>query len=186
VLVLAAGDTRAIAGKVGIHRLIRDRSNATTRAELRAELKDITAQVHDYLERNGVAGALADQMMTIANRKLRVLTPAELDEYGLSGTNAAQDDLDRITLMRRCGEAIVQRRDSFMRAFDATCLQPGSASDAMQACGHALEQEFGFPDATCPGQSPMADYARRIGSALPAPTAAAVDAPVHGAGKHLR
>jgi len=167
VLVLAAGDTRSIAGKVGIHRLMRDQSKATTRAELSAELKEITAQVHDYLERNGVAGALADQMMTIANRRLRVLTPDELDQYGLSGTNAAQDDLDRITLMRRCGEAIVQRRDAFMREFDAQCLTPGEAFADTQACGAALESQFGFPDPQCPHQSPMADYARRLGETLP-------------------
>ena len=167
VLVLAAGDTRSIAGKVGIHRLIRDQSKATTRAELSAELKEVTTQVHDYLERNGVAGALADQMMTIANRRLRVLAPEELEAYGLSGTNAAQDDLDRITLMRRCGEAIVQRRDAFMREFDAQCLAPGEAFADTQACGQALEQRFGFPDPACPHQSPMADYARRLGEALP-------------------
>jgi hypothetical protein len=168
VLVLGAGDTRSIAGKVGIHRLIRDRSKATTRAELSAELKDVTQQVRDYLARNGVAVALADEMMTIPNRKLRLLTPDELDGYGLSGTNAVQDDLDRITLARRCGDDTVRRRDDFMRAFDAQCMAPGEAYGAMEQCGRGLEQQFGFPDAQCPGQSPMDDYARRMGSVLPA------------------
>lgn len=176
VLVLGAGDTRSIAGKVGIHRLIRDRSQATTRAELSAELKDVTQQVRDYLARNGVAVALADEMMTIPNRKLRLLTPEELDGYGLSGTNAVQDDLDRITLARRCGEDTVRRRDAFMRAFDAQCMAPGEAYGAMEDCGRSLEQRFGFPDAQCPGQSPMGDYARRMGSALPA-VAGATDVP---------
>lgn len=169
VLVLAAGDTRSIAGPVGIHRLIRDRSRATTRAELSAELADVTQQVREYLARNGVAVALADQMMTIPNRKLRVLSEAELDEYGLSGTNAVQDDLDRITLGRRCGEDTVLRRDAFMRAFDAQCMEPGEAFGAMENCGRTLEQEFGFPDPQCPGQSPMDDYALRMGNALPLP-----------------
>lgn len=169
VLVLAAGDTRSIAGKVGIHRLIRDRSAATTRRELSAELKDVTEQVRDYLARNGVAGALADQMMTVPNRDLRLLTTAELAQYGLSGTNAAQDDLERITLMRQCGDDFVRRRDAFMRAFDSACIRPGEASDARQECGHALEQRFGFPDPKCAGQSPMEDDARRAGEALPEP-----------------
>ena len=125
VLVLGAGDTRSIAGKVGIHRLIRDRSKATTRAELSAELKDVNQQVRDYLARNGVAGSLADQMMIIPNRDLRVLTTAELAAFGLSGTNAVQDDLDRITLMRQCGNDFVRRRDAFMRAFDRQCMRSG-------------------------------------------------------------
>ena len=169
VLVLAAGDTRAIAGKVGIHRLIRDRSTATTRRELNAELRDVTEQVRDYLARNGVAGALADQMMTIPNRDLRLLTAAELAQYGLSGTNAAQDDLDRITLMRQCGDDFVRRRDAFMRAFDGACTKAGAASDAMRECGRALEPQFGFPDPKCAGQSPMDDDMRRAGEVLPEP-----------------
>src|SRR5207342_3625559 len=110
VLVLAAGDTRSIAGKVGIHRLIRDGSRATTRRELAEELHEVAEQVRDYLARNGVAGSLADQMMIIPNRDLRVLTTAELAAFGLSGTNAVQDDLDRITLMRQCGNDFVRRR----------------------------------------------------------------------------
>jgi len=172
VLVLAAGDTRSIAGKVGIHRLIRDQSRATTRRELSAELHDVTEQVRDYLARNGVAGSLADQMMIVPNRDLRILSSAELAQFGLSGTNAVQDDLDRITLMRQCGDEFVRRRDAFMRAFDAQCMTPGDAADAQQACGQALEQRFGFPDAKCGGQSPMKYYARRAGESLPAPPAA--------------
>ena len=167
VLVLAAGDTRSIAGKVGIHRLIRDQSKATTRRELSAELHDVTEQVRDYLSRNGVAGALADQMMIVPNRDLRILGSAELAQFGLSGTNAVQDDLDRITLMRQCGEDFVRRRDAFMRAFDAQCMKPVDAADAQQQCGQALEPRFGFPDAKCGGESPMKYYARRAGESLP-------------------
>jgi len=174
VLVLAAGDTRSIAGKVGIHRLIRDGSRATTRRELAEELHEVAEQVRDYLARNGVAGSLADQMMIIPNRDLRVLTTAELAAFGLSGTNAVQDDLDRITLMRQCGNDFVRRRDAFMRAFDRQCMEPGKDAEARQACGQALEQRYGFPDADCGGQSPMKYYARREDELLPAPTSASI------------
>ena len=183
VLVLAAGDTRSVAGKVGIHRLIRDQSKATTRRELSAELHDVTEQVRDYLSRNGVAGALADQMMIVPNRDLRILSTAELAQFGLSGTNAVQDDLDRITLMRQCGEAFVRRRDAFMRAFDAECMKPGDAGDAQMACGQALEQRYGFPDPKCGGQSPMKYYARRAGESLPMPEQAEVAAPAAAHGR---
>ncbi|HSR66200.1 MAG TPA: hypothetical protein VLM17_11440, partial [Xanthomonadaceae bacterium] len=74
---------------------------------------------------------------------------------------------------RRCGEDTVRRRDGFMRAFDAQCMAPGEAYGAMEECGRGLEQRFGFPDPQCPGQSPMDDYARRMGSTLPAPVAEA-------------
>jgi ATP-dependent protease ClpP protease subunit len=188
VLVLAAGDTRSVAGKVGIHRLMRDQSRATTRRELSAELQDITEQVRQYLYRNGVAASLADQMMTIPNRELRILTPAELAQFGLSGTNAVQDDLDRITLKRECGEEFVRRRDGFMRAFDKQCMKPGDAADAQLACGQELEPQFGFPDPKCDGQSPMKYYALRIGESMPAPPVVAdsrmpAAEPAHHAGK---
>jgi ATP-dependent protease ClpP protease subunit len=184
VLVLAAGDTRSIEGKVGIHRLMRDGSRATTRRELAEELHEVTEQVRDYLARNGVAGSLADQMMIVPNRDLRVLTAAELAAFGLSGTNAVQDDLDRITLMRQCGEDFVRRRDAFMRAFDRQCMEPGETAEAKLACGQGLEQRYGFPDADCGGQSPMKYYARRDGETLPPPTSASVAAP--GRTRHQR
>jgi hypothetical protein len=160
VFVLGAGDNRLISGKVGIHRIIRMSSTATTRSELNQELRGVYSRVEDYLERNGVAVAVADLMMTVPNRKLRLLSKVELQEYGLDGTNAAQDDLDRLQLMRRCGEAFVLRKDAFIRAFDSDCKAPGAELDQMQACGLALRERFDFPDNRCPADSPFAEFDR--------------------------
>lgn len=169
VLILAGGDTRSIAGEVGIHRLFRDQSKATSRAELSAELRDVSGQVRDYLMRNGADVRIADLMMTVANRRLRLLSESELREYGLSGSNAVQDDLDRIRVTRRCGEDFARRRDAWLRAFENECLAPGKAFEVLDQCGRALEPRFGFPDAHCPSDSPTAD--RR---GLPTGTAARV------------
>lgn len=158
VLVLAAGDMRLIAGKVGIHRMVRVGSEATSRAELSKELREVYAQIKDYLERNGAAVAVADLMMTVPNRSLRVLTEAELKEYGLDGTNAAEDDLERIVLARKCGDAFVRRKDDFARAFDSECTVAGQELEAMNACGLALRQRFDFPDRKCPGESPLSEH----------------------------
>ncbi|WP_460731308.1 COG3904 family protein [Lysobacter tyrosinilyticus] len=157
VLILAGGDTRSIAGDVGVHRLFRDQSTATSRAELSAELKDVSGQVRDYLVRNGADARIADLMMTVANRRLRLLSEDELREYGLSGSNAVQDDLDRIRLTRRCGEDFARRRDAWLRAFENECLEPGKAFETLDQCGRTLEPRFGFPDARCPTDSPTAD-----------------------------
>ncbi|HEY0503242.1 MAG TPA: hypothetical protein VGD42_07075 [Lysobacter sp.] len=163
VMILAAGDTRSIAGKVGIHRLFRDRSTATTRAELNEELREINTQVRDYMARNGVAATVADLMMTVPSRRLRLLTEDELKEYGLDGTNAAQEDLDRIRVMRKCGEEFVRRKDAWTREFDAQCMEPGKAFEDMAACGRALDQQHGFPDAKCPSESPSTERAQPLG-----------------------
>ena len=158
VLILAAGDMRMIAGKIGIHRMVRIQSTATSRAELSQELRDVHEHMKQYLERNGASVAVADLMMTVPNRKLRLLSADELKVYGLDGTNAAQDDLERIKLTRRCGEGFVRRKDDFLRVYDRQCAKPGKSLETISACGLALRPRFAFPDETCPADSPLAEY----------------------------
>ena len=155
VLILAAGDHRDIAGRVGVHRMLRVGSAATTRAELTQELREVYAQMKDYLERNGAAVTIADLMMTVPNRKLRLLTREELMEYGLEGANAVQDDLERIQLARKCGDDFVRRKDDYDRAFTRQCANIGQDLEAKQSCGLELLEGFGFPDDKCPVESPL-------------------------------
>jgi hypothetical protein len=162
VLILASGDQRRIAGAVGIHRIIRIQSTATSRAELSRELRDVHGQMEDYLQRNGAAVAVADLMMTVPNRGLRLLTPAELEAFGLQGANAAQDDLERIRLARKCGEDFVRRKDAYARAFDQQCMQGTQDGDATNTCGLALRGRYGFPDRKCAADSPMAEFDRDV------------------------
>ena len=155
VLVIAAGDMRLIAGHVGVHRMVRIGSEATSRAELNQELQAVYEEMKRYLQRNGAAVAVADLMMPLPNPSLRLLTAEELDWFGLAGRNAAEDDLQRIELARRCGEGFVQRKDAFYRAFDARCAVDEQAVEDMNACGLALREQFGFPDAQCPNDGPL-------------------------------
>lgn len=160
VLILASGDDRRIAGAVGIHRIMRIQSAATSRKELSRELRDVHGQMEEYLERNGAAVAVADLMMTVPNRSLRLLTTTELDAFGLQGANAAQDDLERIRLARKCGEDFVRRKDAFARAYGDKCTQLNEGAEAGNDCGSALRDRYGFPDRKCPAESPMAGYDR--------------------------
>lgn len=179
VLLLAAGDMRVIAGPVGIHRMIRLRSSATSRKELGEELRTVSDELRNYLERNGASDKVYDLMTTVPNRTLRVLTVEELDQYGLSGSNAVEDDLNRIRLARRCGTDFLQRRDAFRRAYDAQCAQAAMAEtqdiDQINQCGLALRGQFGFPGAQCADESPMAELdgailMPRIPRDVPGPT----------------
>ncbi|MBD9534995.1 hypothetical protein IB227_03920 [Stenotrophomonas sp. STM01] len=157
VFVLAAGDNRLISGKVGIHRMMRISSTATSRAELNKELHEVYDNVKDYLQRNGVAVGVADLMMTVPNRSLRLLTSDELKQYGLDGTNAVQDDLERIKQMRKCGDDFVRRKDAFLIAFDRECKVEGADLEAVNNCGQTLKEQFGFPDEVCPAESPLSE-----------------------------
>lgn len=161
VLLLAAGDMRVIVGPVGIHRMIRIRSSATSRKELGEELRKISDDLRNYLERNGASAEVYDLMTTVPNRTLHILTDQELENFGLSGSNAVEDDLDRIRLARRCGTEFLSRRDSFRRAYERQCVQPADATHQdvadINACGLSLRERFGFPDPKCPIESPMAE-----------------------------
>lgn len=184
VFVLAAGDNRLISGKVGIHRMMRISSTATSRAELNKELHEVYDNVKDYLQRNGVAVGVADLMMTVPNRSLRVLTSDELKQYGLDGTNAVQDDLERIKQMRKCGDDFVRRKDSFLIAFDRECKAEGADLETVNRCGQALKEQFGFPDEVCPEESPLSEIDTAMLEPMPAtiPTgAAAVSLPAAAA-----
>lgn len=178
VLLLAAGDMRVVAGPVGIHRMVRVGSAATSRRELGEELRKVSDALRNYLERNGASAEVYDLMTTVPNRMLRELTPEELERYGLSGANAVEDDLNRLRLARRCGNDFVRRRDAFRRAYDLQCMQQ-RAGDAEQdvadinSCGLELRGKFGFPDSTCPHESPMAEL---DGEILDIPALAADDA----------
>lgn len=157
VFVLAGGDSRRLAGRVGIHRIIRLSSTATSRTELNTELQAVYATVRAYLERNGASPLLADAMKTVPNRSLRLLTAEELRTYGLDGNNAAQDDLDRVRLLDKCGDDFMRRRDAWARAFDQRCQsEPGI--HALNDCGLRLRRDFGFPDDDCPAESPLAEF----------------------------
>jgi len=180
VLLLAAGDMRVIAGPVGIHRMIRLRSSATSRKELGEELRTVSDEMRNYLERNGASDKVYDLMTTVPNRTLRLLTVEELDQYGLSGSNAVEDDLNRIRLARRCGTDFLQRRDAFRRAYEVQCVQTVESEtrdiDQINQCGLALRGHFGFPGAQCADESPMAELdgailMPRIPQDVPAPTA---------------
>ncbi|WP_083491376.1 hypothetical protein [Stenotrophomonas terrae] len=175
VFVLAAGDNRLISGKVGIHRMMRISSTATSRAELNKELHEVYDNVKDYLQRNGVAVGVADLMMTVPNRSLRVLTSDELKQYGLDGTNAVQDDLERIKQMRKCGDDFVRRKDSFLIAFDRQCKAEGADLETVNRCGQALKEQFGFPDEVCPEESPLSEIDTAMLEPMPTtiPTGAA-------------
>lgn len=157
VFVLAAGDNRLLAGKVGIHRMMRISSKASSRSELNAELQQVYTNVRDYLQRNGVAIGMVELMMTVPNRSLRLLTGIELRQYGLDGTNAVQDDLERIKQTRKCGDDFVRRKDAFLVAFDHQCKTARIDLEALNACGQSLKEHYRFPDAACPDESPMSE-----------------------------
>ena len=155
VFVLAGAGSRSVGGAVGIHRLIPVRSAAQTVADLDAELKDVSERVRAYFRKHGVHTGLVDEMMVVPASEVRVLTEREQEQFGLGETNAAQSDLDRIKLIRKCGQDFVDRKERFISAWTAQCMNPDSKKQDVLPCGRTLLPQFGFPDKTCIEESPM-------------------------------
>lgn len=159
VLILAAGTNRSISGSVGIHRMLNPKSQARTPAELQAELDSHLRSVKNYLTRYGANPALADLMMTVPSRELRVLNQQELSQFGLDGQNPVKADLVRLDVTRRCGHEFVRRWDELRQA-NKTCPIPRAGTPAAEgarnsdACMNRNYDRLGFPDPKCPDDGP--------------------------------
>lgn len=168
VLVLAAGSNRSITGIVGIHRLFPVTSSANTRAELDTELEAIGGRVRAYLKVHGANPALADLMMTVPASTIRMLTDDETEAFGLAGSNAAQKDLERAQLVRKCGWDFVKRKEALSQATARKCpsvAESGNPQDKATRffqCALDLSKQFGFPDPHCPAESPNVNLERLI------------------------
>jgi hypothetical protein len=85
VLVLAGATTRAVQGKVGIHRPYFDKDIAgMTPDKVRASYKATLESIRDYFRDMNVSETLADDMLRIEPAKVRFLSAAELNYYGLT------------------------------------------------------------------------------------------------------
>ena len=155
VLILAASSYRSVSGSVGVHRLFPTASSATTRADLDTELKDIVEAVRAYLRKHGASASVADLMMTVPANDIRLLTSNEIGQFGLDGTNAAQADLDRIQLVKKCGIEFVERKEAWGRALRQCRSASDSSLRQFDECATRLSKQFGFPDARCPEDGPV-------------------------------
>ena len=52
-------------------------------------------------------------------------------------------------------------------SFDQRCKNGHNDLEALTSCGQALKERFGFPDATCPEESPLAEIDNGSDALLP-------------------
>lgn len=167
IMLLAAARYRVVHGEVGIHRVFPARSQATSREELARDLEAVVELIRVYLAKHGASPALVDAMMAVPASEIRVLSESELEAFGLLGANAAQQDLERVRLVQRCGMDFVRRSEAWDKAFESECEEPAVAGAmargesprtvqcAIVSCGLELQARFEFPDPACPTEIPV-------------------------------
>ncbi|MDR2220980.1 MAG: hypothetical protein LBE24_10465 [Methylobacillus sp.] len=156
VLLLAGATSRSMSdGSVGIHRMLNPKSQARTPDELQAELDLHLHSVKKYLTKYGANPALADLMMTVPSKELRILTQEEIRQFGLDGTNPVKADLARLDVARRCGDDFLRRWDNLKQLNEKECsiTREGSTQKYI-ACLNRNYDRLGFPDPKCPYDGP--------------------------------
>lgn len=156
VFLLVAARERVVLGEVGIHRVYPSGSAAATTEDLTRDLEGIVARAKALMQRNGVNPSLVDDMMSVPSSDVRILSGEERDAYGLGHDNAAQVDLERLGLERRCGVDFVQRRlqaEAHADQCEASFWWRGAYGE-FATCVNTANQQLGFPDAACPNDGP--------------------------------
>ncbi len=90
VLVLAGAATRAVHGRVGIHRPEAVDASALSRAEARRREEEGAREIRRYLAEMGISQSLHDAMSKVPHQDMRILTPAELRAFGLLAQDVKQ------------------------------------------------------------------------------------------------
>lgn len=85
-LALAGAPRRYVdaGARIGIHRLIVNDDRALTSASQKQNYATIEAAVKGYLNEMNIPTTLYDTMFRVPNEKLRILSPADLEAFGLS------------------------------------------------------------------------------------------------------
>jgi hypothetical protein len=115
VLVLAAGVTRGVSGKVGIHRPFFDvavGTRAITPDEVRSNYQKMLQNIRAYLREMNVSERLADDMLAIEPAKVRYLSENEQLAYGLGRIDPIEQETVDIEEAQRLG---VDRREYMRR-----------------------------------------------------------------------
>jgi hypothetical protein len=90
VLALAGAATRAVHGRVGIHRPEAVAASALSRAEARRREEDGAGEIRRYLAEMGISQSLHDAMIKVPPQDMRMLAPAELRAFGLLAQDGNQ------------------------------------------------------------------------------------------------
>jgi hypothetical protein len=91
VFVLAGATKRYVSGTVGIHRPYAPVDNATTASAQKQRYESLEKEVKAFLQAVNIAQELYDHMIRIPPEKVKVLSPDDLQRYGLNENDPYED-----------------------------------------------------------------------------------------------
>ncbi len=135
VFVLAAAPRRHVdsTAKIGIHRPYFRNSLSVSDESMDETYRKLTVRIESFLTSSGVRPHLASEMMRIPPEQVRILTRAELDDYGLGTNNIAVQEADAMREAGKYGvsrQELVRRRQNVSRICGPTPCQDSANIDA--------------------------------------------------------
>jgi hypothetical protein len=131
VFLLAGGFRREIYGEIGIHRPYF--TDKTVHEQGYTSLQDaydsVFAQLKSFFAHVNISDRLVSDMWLVTSDRLRILTVAELEQYGLSSDDTVMTELDNSKLRDVCGESAPAARDDFYKNVFNRCLSENSVLD---------------------------------------------------------
>jgi ATP-dependent protease ClpP protease subunit len=117
---LYAGATHRVGFKVGIHRPFSLSTEPRTYNEIQAEQRRLNSIVKAFLEEMNVSPRLLEAMNTVPPERIRMLSDAELEEFGLGVMDPVLQELQDAERARELGLSMQELLRRKARA-DATC-----------------------------------------------------------------
>ncbi|WP_341679373.1 ATP-dependent Clp protease proteolytic subunit [Niveibacterium sp. SC-1] len=132
VLILAGGNFKTVAGRVGIHRpyLVDTHIPADKIRELFPKLKD---QLGDYFEKKGVPRSLAEDMFSIPPERVKWLTTDEIAKYRLDRKSYIVEEQDDVRYSQELGMSRAEYLAKKRRLSDECSTYKGQF-DEMKKC----------------------------------------------------
>lgn len=113
VLILAGAPFRMVLGKVGIHRPYLPNDTVTDPMQQKRRYHALEKEIKAYLEEMNINPSLYDDMIRISPGSVRYLSKADLERYGLSGSDPYIDEASLTTsanMLRITKEELLKRR----------------------------------------------------------------------------
>lgn len=131
VFILAGAFKRRIYGTVGIHRpyFTDTRAREMGYFDLKQAYDALQSDLNQFFHDVNISTRLVDDMWLVPSHEIRVLSSAELDNYGLLRDDAVLMEMDNTALRDFCGRDAPNYRDDWFANIITPCLDVRSVYD---------------------------------------------------------
>jgi hypothetical protein len=150
-IFLAAAPSRAIMGKVGLHRPSKKEIDASALSYegLRSSYKKVFDDIENYIDLFGVSPEFVSLMKSTPSNQMNILSEQDLDRIGLSGQNASYAEIFRERMrsrvLKNCGKSYLKGFDVHMQLHTSKCVDPSyTGNELLSAWDKCKKENAGF------------------------------------------